>query len=258
MDTLTGKARGILLRLPHFFAPDTAGPLLLEVVDAVGRSLERGETDLYGVLRAHHVQTADNEGAAGYTAPLAQRGDLDRILALYLEALGGTSQLVRVSPAFTARSLDVRRLAAQLLEPDYPLKAFLQGEDGLPDSTWELLRRWDLANARVRESEVTQGLVMDLLLRPSPLTAYLAGRLDAHTRALLDRYAGGDVPDELRSAVANAFNARVLPDPQLYPRNAAAFDALAWTKTWRGCATASTPAFCAPAPPPRGPRRRGG
>jgi hypothetical protein len=227
MDTLTGKARGILLRLPHFFAPDTAGPLLLEVVDAVGRGLERGETDLYGVLRAHHVQTADNEGAAGYTAPLAQRGDLDRILALYLEALGGTSQLVRVSPAFTARSLDVRRLAAQLLEPDYPLRAFLQGEDGLPEATWELLRRWDPANARVRESEITQGLVMDLLLRRSPLAAYLAGRLDPHARALLDRYAGGAVPAELRSAIADAFNARVLPDPQLYPRNAATFDALA-------------------------------
>lgn len=227
MDTLTGKARGILLRLPHFFAPDTAGPLLLEVVDAVGRGLERGETDLYGVLRAHHVQTADNEGAGGYTAPLAQRGDLDRILALYLEALGGTSQLVRVSPAFTARSLDVRRLATQLLEPDYPLRAFLQGENGLPEATWELLRRWDPANTRMRESEITQGLVMDLLLRRSPLAAYLAGRLDPETRALLDRYAGAAVPAELRSAVADAFNARVLPDPQLYPRNAATFDALA-------------------------------
>jgi hypothetical protein len=224
MDTLTGKARGILLRLPHFFAPDTAGPLLLDVVDAAGRALERGETDLYGVLRAHHVQTADNEGAAGYTAPLAQRGDLDRILALYLEALGGTSQLVRVSPAFTARSLDVRRLAALLLEPDYPLRPYLQA--ALPAETWELLRRWDASNARVAEGEITEGLVMDLLLRRSPLAAYLAGRLDPRARALLDGYAGGDVSPELRAGLAAAFNARVLPDPQLYPRNAASWDAL--------------------------------
>lgn len=224
MDTLTGKARGILLRLPHFFAPDTAGPLLLEVVDAVGRALERGETDLYGVLRAHHVQTADNEGAAGYTAPLAQRGDLDRILALYLEALGGTSTLVRVSPAFTARSLDVRRLATALLEDAYPLRPYL--ERTLPAETWAMLRRWDASNARVRPAEISRKLVMDLLLRRSPLAAYLAGRLDDDARALLERYAGAEVPATLAAGVATAFNARVLPDPRLYPRNAAAFDAL--------------------------------
>lgn len=225
MDTLTGKARGILLRLPHFFAPDTAGPLLLEVVDAVGRSLEQGETDLYGVLRAHHVQTADNEGAAGYTAPPAQRGDLDRILALYLEALGGTSNLVRVSPAFTARSLNVRRLASLLLERDYPLRPYL--ERALPASTWALLRRWDVSNARVRDGEVTPALVMDLLLGRSPLARYLAGRLDPRARALLHAYAGGEVDPALAHAVAAAFNARVLPDPQLYRRNADSFDALA-------------------------------
>lgn len=224
MDTLTGKAQGILLRLPHFYAPDTAGPLLLEVVDTVGRGLERGETDLYGVLRAHHVQTADNEGAAGYTAPLAQRGDLDRILALYLETLGGTSQLVRVSPTFAGRSLDVRRLATLLLEDDYPLREYLLS--ALPASTWEMLRRWDGSNARVRAPEITQTLVMDLLLRPTRLAAYLAGRLDERARALLDRYPGGEPSAELRTAAAAAFNARVLPDPQLYPRNAAAFDAL--------------------------------
>jgi len=28
MDALTGKGRGILLRLPHFFDPGEAGPLL--------------------------------------------------------------------------------------------------------------------------------------------------------------------------------------------------------------------------------------
>jgi hypothetical protein len=225
MDTLTGKARGILLRLPHFFAPDTAGPLLLEVVDAVGRSLEQGETDLYGVLRAHHVQTADNEGAAGYTAPPAQRGDLDRILALYLEALGGTSSLVRVSPAFTPRSINVRRLASLLLEPDYPLRPYLGRR--LPAATWEMLHRWDASGAAVQDGEVTAGLVMDLLLGRSPLARYLAGRLDPRARALLHAYAGGAVDPALAHAVAAAFNARVLPDPQLYPRNAAAFDALA-------------------------------
>lgn len=225
MEPLTGKARGILLRLPHFYAPDTAGPLLLEVVDTIGRSLERGETDLYGVLRAHHVQTADNEGAGGYTAPPEQRGDLDRILALYLEALGGTSSLVRVSPAFTARSLYVRRLASLLLEPAYPLRPYLEGT--LPRTTWEMLRRWDVSSARFHDGEVTAQLVMDLLLGRSPLARYLEGRLDPHARALLNQYAGGEVDPALAQAIAAAFNARVLSDPQLYPRNAEIFDALA-------------------------------
>src|SRR5215207_5751060 len=114
METLTGKGRGILLRLPHFYAPDAAGSLLLDVVDTAGRAMERAESDLYRVLRAHHVETAEDDSAEGYTAPLEQRGDLDRILALYLEVLGGTSQLVKVSPAFTARSIDARGLAAPL------------------------------------------------------------------------------------------------------------------------------------------------
>lgn len=226
MDALTGKARGILLRLPHFFAPDTAGPLLLDVVGSAGHVLEHAEGDLYRVLRAHHVETADNEGAGGYTAPPAKRGELDRILGLYLGVLGGTSQLVRVSPTLTARSIDVRRLARMLLEPAYPLRGWL--ERALPAETWALLGRWEAAHARVRADEVAPGLVLELLLATTPLAAYVAGRLDAAARALLAGYDGGpEVSPGLRAALAEALNRRVLNDPFLYPRHAEHFDALA-------------------------------
>jgi hypothetical protein len=225
VDALTGKARGILLRLPHFYAPDVAGPLLLDVAGAAGRTLERAEADLYRVLRAHHVQTADNEGAGGAGDPPGSRGELDRILGLYLDVLGGTSQLVRVSPALTARSVDARALGRMLLEPAYPLRRYL--EDALPPDTWALLRRWDAAHAWFGAEEITPGLVLELLLAASPLAAYVAGRLDPAARALLAGYGGGtEVALPLRTALAEALNRRVLTDPHLYPRSAAVFDAL--------------------------------
>ncbi|HET7233329.1 MAG TPA: hypothetical protein VFJ16_25175 [Longimicrobium sp.] len=297
MHTLTAKSRGILLRLPHFFHPDGAGKLLTDVVDGVGHALERAEGDLYRVLRAHHVETADNDGTGGFTAPPERRGELDRILALYLEELGGTSQLVKVSPAFTARSIDTRRLARRLAG-DEPLAERLRA--GFSDETRGLLLRFDPAWAGVRAAEVLPGLLLELLLapasfgavrqalpaaardwldrvaapgdRPAPeaaepdaevaealwarlpewspaasrvapeargrtspvpyllralLASHLRDRLRTDTRALLDRYAGGEVPPATATALAHDLNERVLGDPQLYPRNRALFDALA-------------------------------
>ncbi|HET7462023.1 MAG TPA: hypothetical protein VFJ82_12275 [Longimicrobium sp.] len=183
MDTLTAKARGILLRLPHFYHPDGAGKLLVDVVDGVGTALERAETDLYRVLRSHHVQTADNDATGGFTAPPGERGDLDRILALYLEELGGTSQLVKVSPAFTARSIDTRRLARRLAGRE-PLAVRLRA--GFAGATLDLLRRFDPAWAGFRASEILPGLVLELLLAPANLAA-VREPLSAAGRAWLDR-----------------------------------------------------------------------
>ena len=90
--------------------------MLLEFVDLFGHQLDATEADEYRVLRAHHVETADNQGFQGYTAPPAKRGDLDKIFALYLEALGGTALLVKTSPRFTARSLNVRLLAGRFID----------------------------------------------------------------------------------------------------------------------------------------------
>ena len=227
VDTLTGKGRGILLRLPHFHDPEGAGPLLLDVVGTAGRALERAEADLYRVLRAHHVETADNEAAEGYTAPLERRGDLDRIFALYLEQLGGTSQLVKVSPALTARSLDARALARRFARPDADsLHAWLWAR--FSESTRGLLARWQAANARFRADEITAGTALAVLVAGSgTLEAYLRSRLRPATRELLDQYDGGSsLPAGLPEAVARDFDARVLTDPNLYPHHAALFDLL--------------------------------
>ncbi|HEU4561835.1 MAG TPA: hypothetical protein VFS20_28680 [Longimicrobium sp.] len=184
MDILTAKARSILLRLPHFYHPDGAGQLLLDVVDGAGHALERAEADLYRVLRAHHVQTADNDQTGGFTAPPGQRGELDRILALYLEALGGTSMLVKVSPTFTARSFDTRRLASRLADAD-PLPARLRA--GFGAETRDLLRRFDPAHARAQLGDVSPGLVLALLLAPTGTTA-LRDALSPAARAWVGRY----------------------------------------------------------------------
>lgn len=203
MDTLTAKGRGILLRLPHFYHPDGAGPLLVDVVDGVGRALERAEADLYRVLRAHHVQTADNDATGGFTAPPEQRGDLDRILALYLEQLGGTSQLVKVSPAFTARSIDTRRLARRLAGSD-PLALHLRA--GLSEGTLDLLRRFDPAWAGFRANEIEPGLVLELLIAP-PTLAAVREALPPAGRAWLDRYTA---PADRPSADSTEPDAEVL------------------------------------------------
>ena len=42
-------------------------------------------------MRAHWVDKANNEGSQGFNS--TQKGDLDKIFTLYLESLGGTSQL---------------------------------------------------------------------------------------------------------------------------------------------------------------------
>ena len=226
MDTLTGKTRGILLRLPHFFGPAEAGELLRQFVDVFGRSLEQAESDLYEVLRAHHVETADNDAAALPSAAGKRRGDLDRILALYLEVLGGTSQLVKMSPVLTRRSLDPRRMARTLLEEaDHPLLPYLR--ERLRPATWELLRRYRVDAARFEPEEVAPGFAVDLLVGRTALSRSLRDRLRPETRAMLGRFDGSAVvPAPLARAIADDLNGAVLPDPALYRNHRELFDSL--------------------------------
>jgi hypothetical protein len=95
---LSGKTLSLISRLPDFYRSDTAGSLLTELMMVWGQAIEHAEIDLFRVMRSHHVGTASNEGSQGFNTN--QQGDLDRLFALYLEILGGTSLLTQVDPEF--------------------------------------------------------------------------------------------------------------------------------------------------------------
>ena len=65
--------------------------MLYRLVSVFGAQADLAEEDLIQVMRSHWVNRANNEGSKGFDT--AEKGDLDRIFALYVEALGGTSLL---------------------------------------------------------------------------------------------------------------------------------------------------------------------
>lgn len=89
-----GKTESIIRRFPDFYQTKDAQSVLYQFVNVFGQLLDEAEVDLLKVMRAHWVDTADNEGSQGFDT--AQKGDLDKIFSLYLENLGGTSQLKQV------------------------------------------------------------------------------------------------------------------------------------------------------------------
>lgn len=89
-----GKTQSIIRRFPDFYQTKDARSVLYQFVDVFGQILDKAEVDLLKIMRAHWVDTADNEGSRGFDT--AQKGDLDKIFSLYLENLGGTSQLKQV------------------------------------------------------------------------------------------------------------------------------------------------------------------
>ena len=105
--TLASKTRTVLSRLPNFYQADALETLLATFVDVFGQTLEQAETDLLTVMRSHWVDTAGNAGSEGLDR--ARKGDLDKILAFYLENLGGTSQFKQVTWLLVAQ--DITNLA---------------------------------------------------------------------------------------------------------------------------------------------------
>ncbi len=90
-----GRTQGILDRFPHFYLSEDARSLFYQFVQVFGETLDEVEADLLRVMYAHYVDKADNEGSQGFNTN--QKGDLDKIFSLYLENLGGTSQLKQVN-----------------------------------------------------------------------------------------------------------------------------------------------------------------
>ncbi len=90
----SSKTASMVQRLPDFYTQDGRS-VLIRLLDVFGAILDGAEDDLLHVMRSHWVDTADNEGSHGFDA--AQKGDLDKIFTLYLENLGGTSQLKQLN-----------------------------------------------------------------------------------------------------------------------------------------------------------------
>lgn len=88
------KTRSIIRRFPDFYTREE-GSVFFLFVALFGQVLEEAENDLLRVMHAHWVDKANNEGSQGFDAP--QKGDLDKIFTLYLENLGGTSQLKQIN-----------------------------------------------------------------------------------------------------------------------------------------------------------------
>lgn len=218
LKTITGKTTGILSRLPHFFNAEEAGGLLAAFADIFGRRLERAESDLYRVLHAHHVETADNEGFQGYTAPPEKRGDLDKIFALYLEALGGTALLVKVNPRFTVRSMDARRMAALLVRERNALIEYLGAKFAL--KTWKLILRYDIERMKFKATDIQPGFALALLLGRTSVASHIRARLTPETQKLLAEYTGSpELNPLLCEALAIELNERILRDASLFRKN---------------------------------------
>lgn len=81
----------IIGRFPDFYQSGETENLLYQFIGVFAKSLDIAEEDLLALMRTHWVNTADNQGSKGFDA--LEKGDLDKIFALYLESLGATALL---------------------------------------------------------------------------------------------------------------------------------------------------------------------
>lgn len=140
--------------------------------------------------------------------------DLDKIFALYLESIGGTTQLVKMTPRFSARSFHVRRLTQQLNESDTEIVAQIKASFRPGRCCWltigwnmpEIPRRGD--SARLCADTPGAGRSMAAGSQPHACQLYPLSKLSATSiSALLDEYAGGDTLDAaLQAALAEDLN----------------------------------------------------
>lgn len=229
MAKVNGKTARLLNRLPHFYAPEELEKTFRKAYETLGQSMEWVEQDLFAALRAHHVPTAENLGSKGYTADPTEHGDLDKLFSLYLETVGGTSQLVKMNPVFTSKSFHVEKLVRALYEtPDQRLielrEILLQF---LPTGDTDLVARYCTAHAQIKDEEITPTFVFDLLTQNGPLPRYWQAKLDAVTKAAVMAYSGnGILAENLVASLVNFFNEQGLKDPYLYQKNADYFDGL--------------------------------
>ena len=115
-------------------------------MDVFGEILDEVEQDLIRVLKSHFINTADNFGSLGFTA--TQKGDLDKIFALMLAELGGTSQLTQVNPEFQPRDFtQISLLVKELVDSENPLSSYIFTKIKLFENTENLINKYHVNNS---------------------------------------------------------------------------------------------------------------
>lgn len=206
--TLNGRTLSIIRRFPHFYAPDDPNSPFHQLLEVFGQTLNQVEADLMQVMRSHFVDTAENVGSEGYTS--AQKGDLDRIFTLYLERLGGTSQLRKVNQVLQASDLkQIPEFVQELLHADDTLASYLWKK--LPLGTQRILNRYQVSNSRfLSDLRVPISQVLTLLATFPLDEIARTVPLSQHTKQLLQTYKPSKasrtellkrLPEELRIAL---------------------------------------------------------
>ncbi len=151
---IEGTTRSLLSRLPDFYQASDSDSLLFHLLAVFGQTLEDVEADMFRIMRAHWVDTAGNAGSRGFDT--AQKGDLDKIFAFYLEHLGGTSQLKQINYQFVDQDLiDLNELIQQLHDEQNPLSQYLREQ--FAPATLELLATHRYAEGQIILRRTTAG-----------------------------------------------------------------------------------------------------
>ncbi len=215
--TISGRTASIISRFPHFYPPEDPTSFLPQFLDVFGEILDEVEQDLIRVLKSHFINTADNFGSLGFTA--TQKGDLDKIFALMLAELGGTSQLTQVNPEFQPRDFtQISLLVKELVDSENPLSSYIFTKIKLFENTENLINKYHVSNSYFsKDFQFHLSLILKLIIGEDAFTSYLRDKLSAETKEKLFNYDGSaSINPDLNLALVKEFNKILQEDRNLY------------------------------------------
>lgn len=209
-----GKTTNIINRFPHFFDESNTESLFYQLVSVFAEILEETEIDLLRVMRSHHIDTANNYGSQGFDA--RKKGDLDKIFTLYLEKLGGTSQLIQIEQDFNVNDINnISAFVRQILNPNDDDSVSQYIFNNLGDQH-NLFVYFNDTALRFEDFKEPNSLIIKLIVAKDPWTLYLQEHLCEETKEKIKDYnISQNVPSELLYSLAKDFN-NLIEDPQLY------------------------------------------
>jgi len=214
---ISGRTASIISRFPHFYPPEDPNGFLPQFLDVFGEILDEVEQDLIRVLKSHFINTADNFGSLGFTA--TQKGDLDKIFALMLAELGGTSQLTTVNPEFQPRDFtQISLLVKELVAQENPLSSYIFTKIQSFENTENFINKYHVNNSYFsKDFQFHASLIVKLIIREDAFTSYLRDKLSAETKEKLFNYDGSaSVNTDLNLALVKEFNKILREDRNLY------------------------------------------